>query len=256
MNSKQACFISDAHFGIRLPSHEDRERLFFNFLEREAAGWSELYLVGDLFDFWIEYKHAIRPDYVAILHRLWQVIDRGVEIHYLAGNHDFALGPFLKKNMGIAHYPGALSREIQGKRVYLFHGDGLIKRDIGYRILKKLLRNPINQRIYKLLHPDIGVPLGRFFSGSSRKYLNKPLDDTFRDEYRECARKELAHGHDVVIFGHIHLPELIKYPSGIYCNIGAWLQHYTYATMRGGEISLWRYHDGAPAEMLPAIELK
>jgi UDP-2,3-diacylglucosamine hydrolase len=255
VNSKKICFVSDAHFGIRFPGHEDRERLFFNFLEQEAAGWSELYLVGDLFDFWIEYRNAIRTDYVMVLHHLWQVIDKGVAIHYLAGNHDFALGPFLQKTMGITLYPGALSREIQGKRVYLFHGDGLIKRDIGYRILKKLLRNPINQRIYKLLHPDIGIPLGNFVSGSSRKYLNKPLAGKLRDEYRNCARKELAQGHDVVIFGHIHLPEYIKYPSGIYCNIGSWLKHYTYATMADGELSLWRYHDGAPAEILPAIEL-
>jgi len=253
---KKVCFISDAHFGINLPGYNDRERHFFGFLAREASSWSELYIVGDLFDFWIEYNHAIRPDAIAVVHHLWKVIDSGVAVHYLAGNHDFALGPFLEKEMGICIHPAAISTEIQGKRVYLYHGDGLIKRDIGYRVLKKLLRNPLNQRIYKLLHPDIGVPLGSFISGSSRKYLNKPLSEKILQEYRECARKELDRGHDIVTFGHIHHPEFIKYPSGIYCNLGSWLKHYSYATMCEGELSLVRYHDGAEAEVLPAIELK
>ena len=256
MNANKVCFISDAHFGIDLPGYGERERLFIDFLDREATEWSELYIVGDLFDFWIEYRHAIRPDYVQVLYHLWKIIDNGVTIHYLAGNHDFALGQFLKKTMGIRFYPGEISRGIQGKRIYLYHGDGLIKRDIGYRVLKKLLRNPIIQRIYKLLHPDIGVPLGSFISGSSRKYLNRPLTEKFREEYRRCAQTELARGHDIVIYGHIHLPELIKYPFGIYCNVGSWLKYYTYATMCNGELSLLRYHEGRDAEVLPAIVSK
>ncbi|MBN1309028.1 MAG: UDP-2,3-diacylglucosamine diphosphatase [Chitinispirillaceae bacterium] len=256
MKSNKVYFVSDAHFGIDLPGCEDRERLFFNFLDQEVIGGSELYIVGDLFDFWIEYGHAIRPDYVPVLHHLWKAVDHGVTIHYLAGNHDFALGPFLEKTMGIRIYPGEIAREIQGKRVYLYHGDGLIKRDIGYRVLKKLLRNPINQRIYKLLHPDIGVPLGSFVSGSSRKYLNRPLAEKFREEYRRCAQKELARGHDIVIYGHIHLPELISYPYGVYCNIGSWLKYYTYATMCDGKLLLLRYQEGGDAEVLPGIELR
>ncbi len=255
MNSKKICFISDAHLGINLPGHEERERLFFNFLRRESSNWSELYIVGDLFDFWVEYRHVLRSNYVEVLHYLWQVIDKGVKIHYLAGNHDFALGPFLRTKMGISVYPGHLSRDIQGKNVYLFHGDGLIKRDFGYRILKKLLRNRVNQFIYKLLHPDIGVPLGSFFSSSSRKYLNKPLSEELRNEYRSCAAKLVADGYDIVIFAHTHLPELIEYPKGIYCNIGSWLKHYSYATMKDGKISLERYHESSP-EQLPASESK
>jgi UDP-2,3-diacylglucosamine hydrolase len=253
---KKICFISDAHFGISLPGFDDREDLFFHFLEREADSLSELYIVGDLFDFWIEYRHAIRPDYFLVLHHLRRLIDRGVTVHYLAGNHDFALGPFLRNTMGIQVYPDTLSREIQGKRVFLYHGDGLIKIDIGYRILKKLLRNPINQRIYKLLHPDIGVPLGSFISGSSRKYLNRTLSDNVLDEYRNCAKKRLNDGYDIVIYGHIHQPEFLSYPLGIYGNLGSWLKHYTYAMMENGVFALYRYHDGKPDEPLPIIDAK
>jgi UDP-2,3-diacylglucosamine hydrolase len=253
---KKVCFISDAHFGIDLPGQNDREALFFRLLEQETESLSDLYIVGDLFDFWIEYRCAIRPDYFAVLHHLKNLSDRGVVIHYLAGNHDFALGSFLEKTMGIRVYPESLSREIQGKRVYLYHGDGLIKKDTGYRVLKKLLRNPVNQRLYKLLHPNIGVPLGSFVSGSSRKYLNRPLADHLRDEYRYRAREQLRCGHEIVFFGHIHLPEHIGYPEGIYCNLGAWLKHYTYATMEDGELSLQRYHDDGAAEPIPLNSLK
>lgn len=256
MAPEKVCFVSDAHFGIELPGYEDREHRFFRFLEREVADVSDLYIVGDLFDFWVEYRNAIRPDYFTVLHHLKQLRDRGTAIHYLAGNHDFALGPFLRDTMGFTVYPGAVSVTLQGKRVYLHHGDGLIRRDIGYRMLKKLLRNPFNQRLYKLLHPDIGVPLGSFISGSSRKYLNKPLSEELRNEYRDCARTELARGHDVVIYGHIHQPDYFRYTDGLYCNIGSWLKHYTYATMVDGRFSLMRYHTDGAAEVLPASEIK
>lgn len=255
MERNKVCFISDAHFGIFLPGHENRERLFFRLLEQEAEHLAELYIVGDLFDFWIEYRHALRPDYFDVLHHLKMLVDAGVRIHYLAGNHDFALGSFLEKTVGMAIYPGELSVTIQGQKVFLFHGDGLIKSDWGYRLLRLLLRSSCNQTIYKFLHPNIGVPLGNFFSGSSRKYLNKPLSPVLRDEYRRYAQKKLQTGHDLVLYGHIHQPEHLQFPEGIYCNTGAWLKHYTYATMVNGKLSLWRYNGGSPEE-IPASLMK
>lgn len=252
MTIKHTYFISDAHFGIDLEGHNNREELFFRFLKREAPHMEELYIIGDLFDFWVEYRCAIRPDYFAVLHHLKTLIDNGVKIHYLAGNHDFALGTFLTDTIGIAVYPIDLACTIQGKRVYMYHGDGLIGRDIGYKVLKKLLRSPFNQRIYRLLHPNVGVPFGSSVSGSSRKYLNKPLSQALRDEYARCARNVLHSGHDIVIYGHIHVPEFIQWPEGIYCNTGAWLKHYSYAVMRQGELSLRHYVDGAADELFSA----
>jgi UDP-2,3-diacylglucosamine hydrolase len=256
VQSNSAFFISDAHFGIDMPGYEDRDELFFRFLEQKVMGASELYIVGDLFDFWVEYRNAIRPDYFQVLYHLKKISDGGTAVHYLAGNHDFALGPFLHDTMGFAIYPGALSITIQGKRLYLYHGDGLAQRDLGYRLLKKLLRNPVNQRIYKFLHPDLGVTIGSFISGSSRKYLNKELSKEIRNEYRECAHQELQRGHDIVMYGHIHQPDLVRFTEGIYCNIGSWLKHYTYATMTGGTFSLMRFRDGAEPQELTESDLK
>lgn len=240
-------FISDAHFGIKLSEDEQRESLFFEFIKTIPSS-ATLFIVGDLFDFWIEYKWAIRPDYFLVLHKLMELKERGVEIHYLAGNHDFALGKFLSDNLGITIHSNFFEGIIQDKKIYIYHGDGLIKKDVGYRILKKVLRNPLNQRLYKLLHPNIGVPLGVFFSGSSRKYLRKVISEERLSAYHSCARKVIDKGYDIVIFGHTHHAELLTNGTTAYCNTGSWLINYNYATLQDGSLRLWRYHNQAFSE--------
>jgi UDP-2,3-diacylglucosamine hydrolase len=241
MSNHTVFFISDAHFGIPVEGGEGREKHFEDLLNNAAQNLTDLYIIGDLFDFWIEYRYVIRSDYFSVLCCLKRLVDCGVKVHYLAGNHDFALGSFLKENIGISIYQNSLEVQIQGKKVYMFHGDGLIKRDFGYRILKKILRNPLNQRIYKLLHPDWGVTIGSFCSGSSRKYLRKSLSESIKKEYREHAKKHLEAGNDLVIFGHTHHAELCRFDSGIYLNTGSWLINYNYASMTDGEVSLKKY---------------
>lgn len=249
-------FISDAHFGIALDGCDEREEHFFRLLDEISDSMSELYIIGDLFDFWIEYSCAIRPDYFNVLHRLRLLVEKGIAIHYLAGNHDFAIGSFLPDKLGIAIHHGHVSTIIQGKKVHLFHGDGLIKKDIGYRLLRKILRNKINQRFYKFLHPDIGVKIGTFFSGSSRKYLRPRFLDSINNEYRDHANKYLENGNDIVFFGHTHCGEMVKFPSGIYCNTGAWLVHYNFASMIDGKIRLWSYAPGTSLQEILPIDWK
>lgn len=240
-------FISDAHLGIPMPGHDDRQKHLLLFLDEIENGAEALYIVGDLFDFWIEYRHAIRPDYVAVVSRLRGLVESGVEVHYLAGNHDFALGPFLKDTVGLCIHLDHFETTIQGKKVHLFHGDGVVKKDVGYRILKRVLRNPLNQRLYKLLHPDIGVPLASFFSGNSRKILADWITEEKLEEYRRCARK-LLEGSDIVIFGHTHRPEVRQYGDKTYINTGEWIRKYTFAKMEAGEIGLWEWFPDRPAE--------
>ena len=241
MSNHTVFFISDAHFGIPVEGGEEREKHFEDLLSNAAGNLTDLYIIGDLFDFWIEYRYTIRSDYFSVLCNLKRLIDRGVKVHYLAGNHDFALGPFLSESIGINIYHNSLEVEIQGKKVYLFHGDGLIKRDFGYRILKKILRNPLNQRIYKLLHPDWGVTIGSFCSGSSRKYLRKTLSESIIKEYREHARMLLEAGNDIEVFAHTPHAELCHFDCGIYLNTGSWLINYDYASMTDGEITLRKF---------------
>lgn len=257
MSNHTVYFISDAHFGIPVEGGEYREVHFANLLENAPATLSDLYIVGDLFDFWIEYRFFIRADYFPVLHTIKKLVERGVRVHYLAGNHDFALGPFLKDITGIEIYLDYLNVEIQGRRVHFFHGDGLLKNDIGYRILKKIFRNPLNQKFYKTLHPDLGVSIGSFFSGSSRKYLRRFLSKSIIQEYRQHARLKLEEGNDLVVFGHTHHAEHCIFQSGsTYLNTGAWLVHYNYASMTDGKISLWRYRPDGPAELIDPVVLK
>jgi UDP-2,3-diacylglucosamine hydrolase len=248
-----AYFISDAHLGAKAPDAEEREVRLIGFLENITHKASQLFIVGDLFDFWIEYKHAIRPDYFHVLYELRRLKKQGVEIHYLAGNHDFALGTFMSEKLGIAVHPsGCLNLTLQGRTIYLSHGDGLMPSDRGYRVLKKILRNPQCQRIYRLLHPNWGVPLAEGFSRTSRDQISFRSPESEWNAYRQVAKNMLNEGPDIVVFGHTHYPEMCSWNGKIYCNIGDWIQHFTYAVLENGEIHLKKYgSDDQNLEVLP-----
>jgi UDP-2,3-diacylglucosamine hydrolase len=242
-------FVSDAHLGINMPGHDNRQADLLSFFDAISADAAELFIIGDLFDFWIEYRHAIRPEYFVVVSRLRRLVESGTKVHYLAGNHDFALGPFLRDTVGLHIHQEHFETVIQGKKAHLYHGDGLVKKDVGYRILKKILRNPFNQKLYKLLHPNIGVPLALFFSGNSRTMLSNWLTEEKLEEYRQNAKRYLE-ANDIVIFGHTHRPEIKKYGDKTYVNTGEWIRKYTYAKMENGEISLWQWFADRPAEKI------
>lgn len=245
MIADKAYFISDAHLGMPLGLYDSRETVVPQFIKSLRNQARYLYIVGDLFDFWIEYRHAIRPIYFPVLGALRELVESGVEVHYCAGNHDFALGPFLSDTIGLIIHSDPVTLPMFGKQVHLFHGDGTLKKDVGYRILKKILRNPVNQRLFRLLHPDLGVALASFFSGSSRKFLGFLINEARLSEYRVAARKILDNGADVVVFGHTHHPELTRFDDGkIYCNTGEWIRRYTYACMTPRSFDLWEHCPG------------
>ena len=248
-----AYFISDAHLGAAAPDAEEREARVIAFLESITHKASHLFIMGDFFDFWIEYTHAIRPDYFHILCEFRRLIKQGIEIHYLAGNHDFALGSFLTETIGIFVHPtGYQSLRLQGKNLHICHGDGLIPSDRGYRVLKKILRNSHCLRIYRLLHPNWGIPLAEGFSRTSRNKINFRTREREREAYRQIAKNMLKGATDIVLFGHTHYPEIRSWNGKIYCNTGDWIQHFTYAVLENGEIRLKKYgSDDQPFDVLP-----
>jgi UDP-2,3-diacylglucosamine hydrolase len=256
---KDTCFfVSDAHFGLPVPGGESREKIFDEFVTSIADRMETLIILGDFFDFWIEYQSVIRLDYFGVLYSLKRLVDSGVTVHYLAGNHDFALGPFFKNQLGISVHLNTFDTTIQGKKVFMYHGDGLIKDDVGYRILKKILRNPFNQKVYKaLIHPDLGVWFGTLASHTSKKHNKERYFSPERKrEYRSCAQKRLKEGYDIVFFGHTHAAEHLIYPEGIYCNTGAWLAKYTYASMQSGDVRLFEYLPGNGSQLVEPSFLK
>ena len=131
MNRDTIYFFSDAHLGAPVPEAPQWEKQCIGFLRTLPDRAEALYILGDLFDFWIEYRNAIRPDYFRVIHEIRNLVDLGIPVHYFAGNHDFAFGPFITGKLGITVHPGHEETVLQGKRVHLFHGDGLLRRTQG-----------------------------------------------------------------------------------------------------------------------------
>lgn len=231
-------FISDVHLG-ELPADQEAERVkkFLCFLENLETTASKIFFVGDLFDFWFEYKYAIPKKNFSTLVQLARLRRKNIELYYLPGNHDFWLGQFFNKELGIQTCENDWQGILNGKKFYLFHGDGVAKKDVGYRFLRRLLRNRINLSIFRMIHPDWGIPFARFVSGSSRVYTNQiKLND--HDDYIEFAQQKFKEGFDYVIMGHRHNPFTHQEGEKKYINLGDWLENFSYAVFDGTDLKI------------------
>lgn len=166
-----AYFISDLHLGARYRGLDPgREALVLRFLEEKASTGSHLFILGDLFEFWMEYARFVPKEHFRILAALEMLSRSRVEVHYLSGNHDFNLGAFFRDQLGLVVHSDEIRMELQGKRLLMLHGDGLAPSDWKYRIMKKVLRHPMSNRCFRLLHPDFGMGLALAASKASRGY--------------------------------------------------------------------------------------
>jgi UDP-2,3-diacylglucosamine hydrolase len=246
MDEPSAYFVSDAHLGTARPGQPElRQQHLVRFLREYASGADRLFIVGDLFDFWIEYDRFIRADYFSSLCQLSELVRGGTRVHYVTGNHDFAIGPFLARELGVVLHDVAFTGTLQGRQVHVQHGDGIVPSDYAYRLLRRFLRNRFNLYLYKLLHPTIGVAIASAASRMSRKRSDGRLTPQRCQRYRREARRILGMGNDVVVLGHTHWPELLIGKDGTYCNTGEWLTGYSFAELRGGQMHLWRFPPGA-----------
>ncbi|MFA6232668.1 MAG: UDP-2,3-diacylglucosamine diphosphatase [Bacteroidota bacterium] len=237
-------FISDVHLGIGSAAEERRRLgLLLSLLADILKERGDLYIVGDLFDFWYEYRSVVPRGY----HRLYQALEdlrqSDCAVTYLAGNHDFAIGDFFSRDLDINVVRDDIAFTAQDRRFYLFHGDGLAPKDGGYRLLKRVLRSPLSQRLYRLLHPDLGFGIAQRFSHSSRDYTSAK-DFGQSDGMLLEAERRIAAGVDIVIMGHRHVPDKVSIGAGTYINLGDWLSHFTYAVCRDGEIALYTMRQG------------
>jgi UDP-2,3-diacylglucosamine hydrolase len=223
-------FISDAHIGIGPPEEQQqRKQNLFDCLDHHAPELEKLLILGDLFDFWFEWRHVILKKHFQVLYKLRELTDAGVELHYLAGNHDFALSEFLRSEIGAQTHLNEYEFETGGKTFYLLHGDGLAPADWGYRILKRVFRSAFNQKLFRILHPDMGLDLAHTSSHTSRNYSRRRWDiDGWA--YEDAAREQLVNGSDYVVFAHNHEPILKPLGQGIYVNTGDWIKYFSYAT--------------------------
>ncbi len=241
------CFVSDLHLG--LGSYEQRrarEQRFLRFLQLMQPRMSTLYIVGDLFDYWFEYKTVLPRDFFRTLGALEQLRLSGVRIEYLMGNHDFGHQDFFEHELGIPIHRGDVEFETDGKKFYLAHGDGKVYNDRGYLILRAILRNPINIKLFQWLHPDVGIGLASNTSSVSRSYTDA-RDYGGPDGLSDFARQKIAEGFDYVIMGHRHQPKQEGFDvdghHGEYINLGDWLQHDSYAEFDGTHMKLCKVAD-------------
>jgi len=226
--SKQYLFISDIHLGLQSKEVEkEKEKLLVKFLEFAESNCDELFIVGDLFDYWFEYKRVYQKGYFRTLTALKNLTDKGIKVHYFIGNHDFLHRDFFEKEIGAVMYKDAVSFSLIGKKFFIGHGDGMVENDMGYKILKWVLRNTVTQWMYSMLHPDFGIWLASRTSKSSREFTTKK-DYGKVDGLFEAARKKIDQGSDYVIFGHLHKKVFAKYNNGSYINLGSWLDEPCY----------------------------
>jgi UDP-2,3-diacylglucosamine hydrolase len=242
-------FISDAHLGAEAKEKEKiKEERLLSFLSKIKADGEFLYILGDMFEFWFEYKNVIPKDHFKILSQLRDVVDSGIKISYVVGNHDFWLGDFLTEQIGIKIFKDPIEVNHQEKRIFLAHGDGLAKKDWGYRILKRILRNRVNIFLYRQLPCDLSYPLAKFVAGKSRVQADK-REASYLEDYKNFAYEKIRQGFDAVILAHTHIPalenlrdgSLTPTREGIYLNIGDWFKHFTYGKLVEGKFYLEKF---------------
>ncbi|HYM79795.1 MAG TPA: UDP-2,3-diacylglucosamine diphosphatase [Candidatus Limnocylindria bacterium] len=244
MSEAAVFFLSDAHLGAEPRAREAaRERRLHRFLTSLPGRASELFIVGDLFDFWFEYRTAIPRRHFDTLAELRRLRASGVKIAYLTGNHDFYLGSFLSDELGLETHGQSLSMTRQQRRIWIHHGDGLIGGDLGYRILKRVLRHPASIAAYRWLHPDLGIPLAHWASSLSRHVKGDRSLDGDR-LWREVAAPRIAEGFDTVMIGHFHHAFERRDGNNAFFVLGDWVDQFTYVVLENGELRLEVWPEG------------
>jgi UDP-2,3-diacylglucosamine hydrolase len=232
-------FISDVHLAFKedVREKEKRKKLldFFDNISRDAGA---LYILGDLFDFWFEWYHVIPKYWFPILFRLRKMVEAGIQVYFITGNHDFFPGKYLEKEIGLRCFDEYREFEVDGRRFFVAHGDGYAKQDRGYRLLKKIIRNPFAAFLYKtFITPDLGMQIARWTSYSSRKLI-KTKKNSWAEEYYEFARRKFKEGFDYVLLGHLHEAMIRKEKENVYVNCGDWITQFTYAKYDGRSLTL------------------
>jgi len=226
--NKTYYFISDLHLGLFDHKSEiEKEKKLVNFLKYASISCDELYIIGDLFDYWFEYKRVIQKGFIRTLGALADFADSGRKIHYIIGNHDFQHRNFFEDEIGAVLYHDPVKIQLNGKKFFIGHGDGLVQNDIGYKILKKIFRNRFMQKSFSIIHPDLGIKIASHTSKTSREYTSKKNYGTV-DGLIETAKNKIEDGYDYVIFGHSHEKANLKFNDGYYINLGSWLDKPCY----------------------------
>ena len=250
-SGKKVYFASDNHLGA--PTREKslpREKQFVRWLDQAGQDAAAIFLLGDLFDFWFEYKYVVPRGFTRTLGKLAELSDSGVPVHYFVGNHDLWMDGYFEEELGIPVYHGPRQFKLNDKDFFIGHGDGLGPGDKGFKRMKKVFTNPVAQWFFRWLHPDLGVRLAQYFSVKNR-LISGEEDVRFLGEDQEWlvqyARRKLSRQHfDFFVFGHRHLPlDIALNDHSRYVNLGDWIQYYSYGVFDGENLRLEYFEKGA-----------
>jgi len=243
-SSKKIFFLSDFHLGA--PDHAtslEREKKIVRFLQSIQPEAERIFIVGDLFDFWFEYRKVVPKGYVRILGQLAALTDAGIPVEFFVGNHDMWMKDYFSKELNIPVYFEHRKYEFNGKKFIIGHGDGLGPGDHGYKFIKKIFRNKTCQFLFGLLPPAIGIGLADYFSRKSRAKTGTS-DEVFENEEKEwlvqfCKSALKKEPVDYFIFGHRHLPlDITLNEKSRYINLGDWIKYDSYGVWDGNEMKL------------------
>ena len=241
-------FISDVHLGApALNNNHQRELLFARWLDSINDDVQELYLMGDIFDFWWEYKKVVPRGFTRILGRIANLTDRGIPVYFFPGNHDLWVFDYLPTELGVKIYREEIIKELGGKKFFLAHGDGLDAEDVGYNRLKKIFTNKKLQWLYSRLHPNFGLYIAHKWSKSSRtaKFEKGEEFDLNTDGIYKFAQNYLKQGSvDYFIFGHRHqMVDALISENTRFVLLGDWIKNFSYGVFDGEKFELKKYID-------------
>lgn len=241
---KKIYFASDFHLGV--PDHETsliREKKIVGWLDQVKSDAQAIYLLGDIFDFWFEYRHAIPRGFIRLQGKLAELRDSGMPIYFFTGNHDMWMFDYFPTELGIPVYRKPIQLEVGRHLMMIGHGDGLGPGDASYKILKKFFDSAVCQWLFARLHPNLGISIAKYWSRNSR-ISNMKKEEKFKGEENEfllsyCKETEKKTHHDFYIFGHRHLPLDLKVgEQSRYINLGEWVHFSTYGVYDGGKVEL------------------
>mgnify|MGYP004663070823 FL=1 len=245
---KKVYFLSDVHLGASiLKNNKEREQRLVMWLEEIRSDCGALFLLGDIFDFWFEYRYAVPKGHIRFLAKICEFTDLGIPVHFFTGNHDVWAFDYLTKECGVVLHTHNQAFQICDKHFLIGHGDALNPKDTGYLFLYRIFHNRFLQRCFRWIHPDLGIALAHKWSSHSRLGNGKIEADLYRGEEQEeivcfCKRVLQQQYFDYFIFGHRHLPiDLSLSPQTKYINTGDWISYYTYAIFDGKQVFLKSY---------------
>lgn len=242
--NKKIYFLSDFHLGA--PDHAsslEREKRVVQFLESIRDEAAEIFLVGDMFDFWYEYRTVVPKGFVRLLGKLGELADAGIPMHFFVGNHDMWMRDYFKQEFNMPVYYAPMEFERNGKKLLIGHGDGLGPGDHGYKRLKKIFRNPVSKFLFGIFPPMLGMGLANYLSRRSRAQTGA-TEEVFLGEDKEwllvyCKEVLQKKKIDFFVFGHRHLPVDYRLTeSSRYINLGDWIRYFTYAVLDGEKMEL------------------